>query len=168
MTEGLEITLALLGVGGVAWSIYKWLEAYYARRRLEVSISRETYDVAESPYLKVSLSFEATNLGDKVTSLKPVVEVVATSVDRKTKRFNLLIQESSRDLASNTPKKFQASGKVKAVYPFTWYIRYKFRVTSGSGAVVRYRNASKQELSFYKFWSEWLLFRLFKIVPGGT
>lgn len=168
MEEGIKISLLIFGSGGVLWSLYLWITAYLARRRLRILITRETYDVAHEPFMDVKLSFEATNLGDKMTSLEPIIEVLAVSPKRQSKKFQLQVADSDRTLPSNAPKTFTATGRVEAVYVFTWYVRYRFQISSGTGSVVRYRNASKAKLSFFRFWLEFILFRFLNLVPDGT
>lgn len=110
------------------------------------------------------MRFEATNLGEKPTSLAPTISVTALTPKTEKRRFDLNIQEPDRQLLSHAPKVFTAMALLDVEYPFWWYKKYCFLVTKGAGSIVRYRNAMNEDMGFAKYWFDYVLFRYLKVV----
>jgi hypothetical protein len=159
MHEPLKNGLLIFGSGGILAACFKWGSMWADRRRIRVRMLSEHFNPKASPTIEVSLTFEVTNLGEKSTSLEPEVTVQSMTPERKVLSFVLPIQETDRQLLPHTPKTFTAKAIVPAVYVFCWFRRYSFRVLRGSSAIVRHRNAKHEEISFARYWCEYLLFR---------
>lgn len=168
MKEPLKNFLLIFGGGGILAVIFRWWSAWNNRRKVEVRSLVETFDTKTDPNIEVDLSFEVTNLGEKTTALKPSIIVKSIMPKRERRKFTLEVQEADRMLPPHTPKTFTAKATVGTVYLFCWYKKYKFELTKGSGGIIRYRNAKNEDMSFLKYWHEYLLFRYFgKVVKSA-
>lgn len=161
LQEPLKNLLLLFGSGGLLAACFKWGSMWADRRRIRVRVLNEHFDIKTDPTIEVVLRFEVTNVGDKATSLEPEVVVRSVTPKRKLTSFVLPIQEADRQLPSHAQKQFTAKATISAVYPFCWFKRYGFRVSRGSGAIIRYRNAKNEDIQFVRYWCEYALFRWF-------
>ncbi len=125
----IDTILKIFGTGGILAACYYWWNLWSGRRRITARILRETYDPKESPYLEVTLELEITNLGDKTTALNSEIVVKASTPKGEPRKFVLVVNEENRELPSNSPRRFVATGKLQAVFPFSWFRRYKVSVT---------------------------------------
>ncbi len=161
LNDPLQNFLLIFGSGGVLAAIVKWGPLWLDRRRILVRVLSEYFDTKQNPMIEVFLRFEVTNVGDKVTSLRPEVVVRAITPKAKSRAFVLPVQEADRQLPPHSQRQFTAVAIVEAVYPFCWFKRYSIRVLRGGGAIVRYRNAKNEDMSLPRYWYEYLLFRWF-------
>ena len=168
MQDPLKNVLLIFGSGGLLAACFKWGSMWADRRRIRVRIVSEHFDPKTSPTTEVVLTFEVTNLGEKSTSLEPDVTVRSATPKREVLSFVLPIQEAERQLPPHAQRNFTAKATVPAVYIFCWFRRYSFRVLRGSGAIVRHRNAKHEEISFARYWCEYLLFRWFGYVGNAA
>jgi hypothetical protein len=168
MREPLQNGLLIFGSGGILAACFKWGSMWADRRRIHVRILSEHFDPKVNPTIEVVLTFEITNVGEKLTSIEPNVTVQSITPKREVVSFVLFIQEAERQLPPHVQKRFIAKATVPAVYIFCWFKRYSFRVLRGSGAIVRYRNAENEEMSFVRYWCEYLLFRWFARVINAA
>jgi hypothetical protein len=160
--------LLLFGSGGLLAACFSWGSMWTSRRRIRVRLLGEHIDPKVDPTVEIVLTFEITNVGEKSTSLQPEVVVRSITPKRIFASFVLPVQEADRQLAPHAPKQFSAKATVHAVYPFCWFKRYRFRVSRGSGAIIRYRNAKNEDIRFARYWYEYALFRWFgQIVKSG-
>ncbi len=159
MEDPLKNFLLIFASGGVLMAVHKWGSIWADRRRIHVRVLSENFNLKPDPNIEVLLRFEATNVGDKATSLEPNVRVRSVTPKAELRKFVLTVQEADRQLPSHTPKQFTARALVHAVYSFCWFKRYSFRVLRGTGSIVRYRNAKNEDIAFGRYWSEYLLFR---------
>ena len=156
--------LVIFGSSGILAAVFKWGAVWAGRRKIQVRILRENFDLKGEPNVEIMLRFEVTNLGEKQTSLEPFIIVTSLTPKTEKRKFRLSVQESDRQLPPHTPKSFTAKSVVNAVYSFCWYKKYHFKITRGSGSIVRYRNAKNEEIGSWRYWFEYLLFRYFKVV----
>ena len=161
MDDPLKNALLIFGSGGLLAACFKWGSMWADRRRIRVRVLSEHFDPKVNPTIEITLRFEVTNVGEKATSLEPDIVVRAVTPKRVLTSFVLPIQEPDRQLPPHAQKQFTAKATVEAVYPFCWFKRYSFRVLRGSGAIIRYRNAKNEDISFGRYWCEYLLFRWF-------
>lgn len=162
MEDPLKNFLLIFGSGGVLAYAFKWRSMWANRRRIHIRVLSENFDPKTNPNIEMLLRFEATNVGDKATSLEPSVVVRSVTPKTELRKFMLTVQEADRQLPPHIPKQFTAGALVSAVYPVCWFKRYSFRVLRGSGSTVRYRNARNEDISFGRYWYEYFLFRYFK------
>lgn len=149
--------LVFLFGSGLLLKLFSVLPALRDRRRINVRILGETFGDGN----EIVLKFEAENLGEKTTSLKPTILVQAITPKREKQRMTLILDGEDRNLPSLTPKIFTARTLASAVYQFCWYKQYRFSLTRGGGDIIRYRNAENEEITFLKFWYEYIFFRYF-------
>ena len=154
--------LLIFGSGGILAAGFKWGSMWADRRRIQVRVLSEHFDPKNDQNSEVVLRFEATNIGDKPTTLEPNVVVRSVTPKTELRTFALPVQETDRQLPPHAPRQFTAKARVDSVYLFCWFKRYSFRVLRGSGAIVRYRNAKNEDIPFRRYWCEYLLFRWFK------
>lgn len=164
LKDPIKNILVIFGGGGILAVAFTWFSAWFGRRKIQVRVLRETYDPKVDPSSEVVLRFEVTNLGEKPTSLQPIITVTSLTPKAERKTFQLNVQEPDRLLPPHTPKTFNAKAVVNAVYLFCWFKKYQFRITRGSGSIVRHRNAMNEEIGFGRYWFEYFLFRYLKVV----
>jgi len=164
LRDPLQNFLLIFGGSGVLAGAFKWGATWADRRRINVRVLSEHYDPKSEPNCLVTLRFEVTNVGEKVTSLERTVTVQALAPEATAQRFALQIHELELQLPSHSQRQFTASATTSAKYVFCWYKRYRFKVLRGSGAVVRYRNAENIDIGFWEYWLGFLKLRLFKRV----
>ena len=164
LKDPIRNTLAIIGSGGILVALFNWVSLWTGRRKIQVRILSESFKQKADPNREVVLHFEVTNLGEKPTSLKPNVTVKSLTPKTEKRTFALEVQDPDRHLPPHTPKTFLAVATVDAVYSFCWYKKYTFRISRGSGSIVRYRDARNKEIGFWRYWCEYLLFRVFKVV----
>lgn len=129
-----------------------WYFAWYNRRRIEARIIRETYDLQEFPFSKVTLVLEVTNVGDKISALNREIIVKTAAEKDETSEFTLVLNEENRELPPHTPKIFTATGKFQIVYLFSWFRRYRLSTTKGRGISIHVKHASNQKIGVVEYW----------------
>ena len=164
LEDPVKNTLAIIGSGGILTAVFRFGSLWTDRRKIQVRILSETYKQKPDPNYEVVLHFEVINLGEKQTSLEPKVTVKSLTPKAEKRTFVLEVQEPDRQLPPHAPKTFTAVAIVHAVYSFCWFKKFRFRITRGSGSIVRYRNAKNKEIGFSRYWYEFLLFRYFKVI----
>jgi len=158
----LQNFLLIFGGSGLLAGAFKWGGAWADRRRISVRVLSEHYDLKSEPDCQVTLRFEVTNIGEKVTSLGRTVVIRAVTPSATAERFELQVAESDLQLPSHRQCLFTASATTTAMYVFCWYKRYQFKIVRGSGMVIRYRNAENIAIGFWAYWVGYAKLRLFK------
>lgn len=159
----LQDVLLVSGGGGILATIVFWASKWAGRRRIQVRLLEEDQSLG-----KVVLHREVTNIGDTVTSLQPNVIVCSITPKHEPRTFVLAVQEVNRELPPQSPRRLTAAATADAVYLFCWFRSYKFRLTRGRGAILRFRNVPRQPMPLWRFWYEYLLFRwLHRVVKAA-
>jgi hypothetical protein len=164
LRDPLQNFLLVFGGSGLVAGAFKWGAVWADRRRIAVRVLSEHYDPKSEPNLLITLRFEVTNIGEKVTSLGRVVVVRALTPKLAARHVELQVQESDLQLPSHSQRQFTALATTGADYVFCRYKRYLFKALRGSGAIVRYRNAENIDISFLDYWLGYAKLRFFKRV----
>jgi len=146
---------------------------YLKRPKLFVRISSQ-------PLEKRPLDFEVENLGERITSLKPEIELLAlhphpTKIERSRHgkfldaiiplqkfRISLFVDSSDRTLPPGEPRQYTARAKRSAeLSPVLWFYRYTFTPSKGRRYRAYLRNAIGRPLSCIAFYWERFLFSHF-------
>ena len=162
LREPLQNFLLLFGGSGLLAGAFKWGSLWADRRRILVRVLSEHYDPKSEPNVLVTLRFEVTNVGEKVTSLGRKIVVRALAPKAEVKRFELQVAEADLQLPPHSQRQFTATATTGGQYVFCWYKRYRFQALRGSGAVVRYRNAENQDITSLQYWRGYTKFRFFQ------
>ena len=122
-------------------------------------VSRPTIHVRisqDEPKTEVGgLVFEAENISDKMTSLRPTVTATYLSIAREPCFVGFDVREGDRNLPPFTPRQFSASAREVQPQRFhAWFRTYKFLPTRGRVCRVRLKNASLETMGFWRFWQE--------------
>lgn len=160
LNDPMKILYLLGGSGG----LHYWINQWRSRARLSVKILSERYSSGSEPF-NVQISIECINLGSLVTALNSEVEVKALSPEKNKRIFTLNVTESERKLAPHEPKILNLTGELGAVYPFTWYRRFRFTATRGRPLNIYTLNASNRKISFVGYVLGKLKLILFNKVP---
>ena len=159
--DPLKILYLFGGSGGLMY----WWGLYRNRPRLSVRLLNEEFDVAESPFLRITTRFEVENVGTEKTSLEPEVLFTGYTVKRMRRQFAQEIVEEDRSLPPFSPKTITLVVKEEANYPFLWFRTYAFRLTRGASKRLRVRSEDRVRLSYLQFLYELGMFRVFNRLP---
>lgn len=143
--------LYLLGGGG---GIVYWLSLYRGRRRISVRLISETINLAGSPYLQITSTFEIENLGNETTSLIPRVRFSGYTHHLEKKVENFTLASEQRKLEPFSPEKFTITLKGEAEYPFLYYRTYQFSLSRGLARRIRIRKEDQTTLGAIRFYLE--------------
>ncbi|MGB7542429.1 MAG: hypothetical protein WBM28_10485, partial [Burkholderiales bacterium] len=91
LRDPLQNFLLLFGGSGLLAGAFKWGATWADRRRITVHVLSERYDLKAEPSCLVALRFEATNVGEKVTSLERTVAVSALTPEATVQRVALQV-----------------------------------------------------------------------------
>ncbi len=161
----LQLLPLIVGSGGL---IYWWDRLFKSHQKLAGRIISET-----SPMLgHVLLRFEIENRGKMQTSLNPMILVIGYSPKGVKQGFEFdleskkIVGPQKRALPPFEPKTFSAlAGNIENSYDFLLFRTYKFSAAQGRGLKIRVRSANLDKISFFRFYYEFNLFRLFKKNP---
>lgn len=150
VADPLKLLYLLGGSGGIVY----WLSLYRGRRRIRVRLISETIDLAGSPYLQITSTFEIENLGSGVTSLVPEVRFSGYNhyLEKKIKIFTLVNEQ--RKLEPFSPERFTITLKGETDYPFLYYRTYRFSLSRGLARRLRIRKEDKTTLGAIRFYLE--------------
>lgn len=159
----LQLLPLIVGSGGL---LYWWDRLFKIRPKLAGRIISET-----SPMLdQVLLRFEIENRGRVQTSLNPMILVIGYSPKGVKQEFEFdleskrIVGPQKRSLPPFEPKNFSAlASNAGNDYDFLLFRTYKFSAAKGKGLKIRVRSADLDKISFFRFYYEFILFRLFGI-----
>lgn len=145
--------------------VFVW---FWSRPTLRVRISADSVEEEVG-----GLKFEVTNDSNKTTSLNPSVKAHFLTIKRANRSVVFDVREQDRGLPPFSSKHFSASArKSQPERHHAWFRMYAFSPTKGRACRVRVRNASLEQIWFFRFWAERLWFqatgRLFGITSSMT
>jgi len=115
------------------------------------------------------LKFEIENVSDNATSLDPSINVTFVTVKRHRGSAVFDVRDLDRNLPPFTPKLFSASAReVQPQRGHAWFRVYMFLPRKGRACRVRIRNASLEQIGFFRFWVERVWFQMTGRVGGKT
>jgi hypothetical protein len=110
-----------------------------------------------------TIEFEVENVGERITSLEPTIDLAARSIFGEKKRYQFEIGEENRTLPSHEAKRFVAKAiKPKDDLNFLWFANYRLRLTSGRDVTVRTVNVMSGAVSLWRQLRERMRVRFLK------
>lgn len=138
------------------WGAVRWL---VGRPRLAIRILEDDIDKDVG-----GLVFEVENRSNSVTSLSPIVRssFYHPRKGRMVKgRNRYAVRDADRQLEPYKARILAATrGTRLAAHGFSWFCTYVFTPARGWRTKIRVRNTLLEPLSLWRFWCEWIHFRL--------
>src|SRR5450631_1742570 len=152
--------LKLLYVFGGTGGLWYWSEQWFDRSRLRLRVLAHSFDTSPDG-LRVTLQFEAVNVGKSSTSLEPYIDCVGYSPKRKRTSARFDVTDADRILSPHVTRVFTAVANTDASY--AWWLFRSFRVspTRGRARVVYSRSSPNKAISAASYDLELTLFRWF-------
>lgn len=144
------------GFGGILYLV----QLLYSRPRLVIRQFRETFHPRASDQIR----FEAENMGEKTTSLAPVVTLTAFNLKAEPVDDVANVTSPSRDrsLSPRQPKTFEAhfSQNDQKVHAFWLLKKYTFRLSHRAKFNIYMRHSSGKPINFFRYQVEVMLCKL--------
>ena len=160
-SEMLKTLGVLLAPGG----IWFWHEKY--KNRVQIRLRRCGFAMGDKSLRGIEFQFE--NIGPKLVALEPRFQLIAYSPERHRQVYNFNIDAKiSRQLPQHIEQYVLAwhNDVENRILIFLWFMVFRLTLTNGKRLTIRIRNASFQEVGFFKFHWERILYLLFGRLPS--
>lgn len=159
-----DTLLKALGAIATPGGIWIWFDKY--RNRIRVRVHSLAFPPGDP--IARTIVFEAENICDTLTSLEPTFTMTGLTPERVMRTYTFTIDGKDRQLSPHIPKQILAvhNNKENGRMLFLWYMTFTIPLTRGSTIKLRYRNANREILGFFRFHLERLQFKWVGKVPG--
>lgn len=113
------------------------------------------------------VSFVVSNISERLTSLEPTYVMTGYTPKREKQTYTFELQGTDHALSQHQTKTFVAAytERTNKDMHFLWYTTSKIRTTTGQCIVLRFRNAELEQMGFWHFYWELLLYRVSYLFP---
>lgn len=143
--------------------IWFWVDKYRNRIRIKVRAIR----LPRGDTSTRGITFEAENISSVLTSFEPEFSLTGYSPERVKQTYTFMIDGTDRQLPPHVLKTILGTHNdvENRIMIFLWFMTFKLQLSRGRPVRIRLRNADFEQVGFFRFHWERLLFLCFGRLP---